>query len=170
MTRAIDVVTITGAEYDALVDERDDLQEKLVEALHWKAAVDDAGVIHWTLTSETANNPRKAIGALLDTVSNSALDPAVSRDAAKLRDTHLHRAETAERELEAAKRDAALELADERERREAAEKDAARWLYARRFVAASEVADWPKWASRGHIESFEETCATVRAIDAAMKD
>ena len=51
---------------------------------------------------------------------------------------------------------------------EAAKRDAARWLYIRRFVAASEVADWPKWASRGHIESFEETCATVRAIDAAM--
>lgn len=51
---------------------------------------------------------------------------------------------------------------------EALKKDAARWRYARRFIAVSEVRDWPKWAGRGHIESFEETCATERAIDATM--
>ena len=50
---------------------------------------------------------RNAAGGL-DTNAQWALDPAISSDAAHLRDTHLHRAETAERALEATKRDAEM--------------------------------------------------------------
>jgi hypothetical protein len=123
------------------------LEAELEEAKRWKDAVDDAGVVHWTLTSETANDPRKAIGALLDTNAQWALDPAISSDAAHLRDTHLHRAETA-----------ALELADERKRR--------KMWQARAEAAGVAMALFASCIKGG--EPWSEQCEA--ALLAAMKD
>mgnify|MGYP007071626778 CR=1 FL=1 len=48
MSRELDVVALTGAEYDALVDERDDLQAELAaERERREAAEKDAARYRW---------------------------------------------------------------------------------------------------------------------------
>ena len=71
---------ISGVAQEA-VAERDRLRA-------WKAAVEEAGVVNWTLTAENENDPRKAVAALLAMQSQQALDPAISREAAKWRDNN----------------------------------------------------------------------------------
>ena len=49
-----------------------------------------------------------------------------------------------------------------------AQKDAKRWKYARRYLSVADVREWQTW--HGHIELWEETAATVRAIDDALAE
>lgn len=54
------------------------LKDELVVAKAWQEAVIDAAVVNWTLSTENANNPRKAIADLIAQVQREALDPAIS--------------------------------------------------------------------------------------------
>lgn len=51
----------------------------------------DVQVVHWTLTEETANDPRKAVEALLQIYLNEINDPAISEVARKAADSDVLR-------------------------------------------------------------------------------
>lgn len=73
-------------------DMKDDFVEidALIIASHiapleaWKAAIEEAAVVNWTLTAENANDPRKAVRDLIACIMREALDPMVSQPASDL--------------------------------------------------------------------------------------
>ena len=69
-----------GKEFAVIVaaDHRD--AQQLREFMEW---LTDQQVVHWTLTEETANDPRKAVEALLQTYLNEINDPTISEVARK---------------------------------------------------------------------------------------
>jgi len=86
-----------------------DYRRDLAAALEWKEVLLNELIIDHIYTKEHETNPRKAIHDAITWNCQVALDPAVSSDAQKLRDTHLQRAEAAERKAEEAAR--AIDLA-----------------------------------------------------------
>lgn len=62
------------------------LERERDEALKWKAAVQNAAVVSWTLSAENENDPTKAVNDLLCWTQQVALDPAVSAEAKSWRD------------------------------------------------------------------------------------
>lgn len=72
----------------------------------WKEAVLNELIVAHIYTKEHETNPLKAIRDAITWNCQVALDPAVSSDAQRLRDTYLQRAEAAERKAE----EAAMEL------------------------------------------------------------
>ena len=72
----------------------------------WKEAVLNELIVAHIYTKEHETNPLKAIRDAITWNCQVALDPAVSSDAQRLRDTYLQRAEAAERKAEEAARDA----------------------------------------------------------------
>lgn len=75
-----------------------DYRRDLAAALEWKEVLLNELIIDHIYTKEHETNPRKAIHDAITWNCQVALDPAVSSDAQKLRDTHLQRAEAAERD------------------------------------------------------------------------
>ena len=55
----------------------------------WYTALDDALVVGWCWNKDHDTDPRKALNALVCANTRIALDPSVSEEAAKLRDTYL---------------------------------------------------------------------------------
>jgi len=62
------------------------LKTELALAKTWEEAVIDAAVVHWTLDSSNASDPRKAIHDLIAQVMKEIMDPAISKPARDLHD------------------------------------------------------------------------------------
>lgn len=94
-----------GKEFAVIVaaDHRD--AQQLREFMEW---LTDQQVVHWTLTEETANDPRKAVEALLQTYLNEINDPTISEVARKAAESDVLRERV--RVLEEALRDRAYTL------------------------------------------------------------
>lgn len=75
-----------GVDYGltAVVEQRNALEKRLAQADRWKQAILDAGVVHWTLTDENADDPEKLIQDTVQRIIMEAADPAISELAAKL--------------------------------------------------------------------------------------
>ena len=80
-----------------------ELERDLSAAREWREAVLNELIVAHIYTKEHETNPLKAIRDAITWNCQVALDPAVSSDAQRLRDTYLQRAEAAERELAAMK-------------------------------------------------------------------
>ncbi len=60
------------------------MQQQLTELLPWKRALEDIGVVHWTLTEENSKDPKRLIYDTVAQLIREQLDPAVSEQAAEL--------------------------------------------------------------------------------------
>ena len=81
-------------------------EAELAELMKWKEAVINELIVAHIYSQVHDDSPRKAVHDAITWNCQVALDPAVSSDAQRLRDTHLQRAEAAERKAEEAARDA----------------------------------------------------------------
>lgn len=81
-------------------------QKELAELMKWKEAVINELIVAHIYGQVHDDSPRKAVHDAITWNCQVALDPAVSSDAQRLRDTHLQRAEAAERRAEDSARDA----------------------------------------------------------------
>lgn len=86
---------------NSLQQSNDALTTKWNDFMEW---LTDLQVVHWTLTEETKNDPKKAVEALLQTYLNEINDSAISEVARKARDydaltTELQAAREALREI-----------------------------------------------------------------------
>ena len=82
-------------------------EAELAELMKWKEAVINELIVAHIYSQVHDDSPRKAVHDAITWNCQVALDPAVSSDAQRLRDTYLQRAEAAERKAEEAARDAA---------------------------------------------------------------
>ncbi len=81
-------------------------EAELAELMKWKEAVINELIVAHIYSQVHDDSPRKAVHDAITWNCQVALDPAVSSDAQRLRDTYLQRAEAAERKAEEAARDA----------------------------------------------------------------
>ncbi len=80
---------------------------ELAELMKWKEAVVNELIVAHIYSQAHDDSPRKAVHDAITWHCQVEIDPAVSSDARKLRDTYLQRAEAAERKAEENARDAA---------------------------------------------------------------
>lgn len=80
----------------------------------WYAALDDALVVHWCWKPGHDTDPRKALNDLICDQMSIALDPAVSEEAATLRDTYLAERDAALAAAVAEMRERAAKVAEKR--------------------------------------------------------
>jgi len=78
---------------------------ELAELMKWKEAVVNELIVAHIYSQAHDDSPRKAVHDAITWHCQVEIDPAVSSDARKLRDTYLQRAEAAERKAEEAARD-----------------------------------------------------------------
>lgn len=83
------------------------LERENIELRRWRLAVIDALTVSFIYRSAHDYDPRMALAELISFEQLVALDPAVSKEAAELRDTYLERAERAEAALRERNEDAA---------------------------------------------------------------
>ncbi len=79
-------------------------EAELAELMKWKEAVINELIVAHIYSQVHDDSPRKAVHDAITWNCQVALDPAVSSDAQRLRDTYLQRAEAAERKAEEAER------------------------------------------------------------------
>ena len=77
-------------------------QKELAELMKWKEAVINELIVAHIYGQVHDDSPRKAVHDAITWNCQVALDPAVSSDAQRLRDTYLQRAEAAEQERDSA--------------------------------------------------------------------
>lgn len=75
-----------------------DLRAQLAAAEEWKSEVQNAAIIHWCLTNDNENDPKKMLPALIKTATDWALDPRISSEAQALVDMLRPQLEAAEAE------------------------------------------------------------------------
>ena len=119
--RELDVVTLTGAEYDALVDERDDLRAELVERTRER---DD---LRHERLARSRIDPIERLQNLCDELAESRRESPYDQESWDL-------ADACNQELQS-------ELAAERERRKAAEA-ALRTIKKSTYICTVSLQDW----------------------------